>query len=88
MITCLVLALVTLVLLAPVRSRVLGQGAWRLTLPLLAGAALGWWYLGRVSFAADYWWLWILVPAFGASILASAVFGALNQLSGPPRNRR
>ena len=91
MLTWLIVLLVLMLIIAPLRRGLLGKGAWRFTLPALAGLAgawAGWSYMRTMPALGSFGYLSIVVPVLGALVVAGAISTALNDVFGPPGGRR
>ena len=86
MIFWLLIGLALIVLIAPLRKCLLGRGAWRITLPALGGAIAGWYCLQSMPPPPGMRYLWIIVPLFGAGLIAAVVSAALAEILGPPKD--
>jgi len=90
MVTWLILILALILLIAPLRGALLGHGAWRFTLPALAGlggAWAGWSYMRTMPALGSFGWLWLAAPVFGAFVIAGAVWTCIHDVLGPPGGR-
>ena len=91
MLTWLIILLVLMLIIAPLRRGLLGKGAWRFTLPALAGLAgawAGWSYMRTMAIPGAPGWSWIGVSVFGALVVAGTVWTCVNDVFGPPGGRR
>ena len=86
MTTLLITGILLVLFVEPLRRAFLGNGAWRLTLPLLVGALIGYAYAANAVSHGGPGWLMFACPAFGAGCLGGVLWTCLNDIL--PRDPR